>query len=192
MMQSMASDWHTARIEPADEALVNAAREGDRDAFSVLVARYRGLVFAYAYAQVRQREEAEDLAQEAFARAFVCLSRLRGPGAWQSWLMRILRNLCTDALRRRKVRQTEPLEPTWPDAGGTPETQVVSEERRRELEAAVAALPETLRVPLVMHVVSRCTYREIAIALGVPETTVVGRTARAVRALRRRLKELEL
>lgn len=190
-MQSMAVERPGGGLERTDELLVTAARDGDREAFSLLVDRYRSLVFAYAFTQLRQREEAEDLAQETFARAYVSLSRLRGGGAWHSWLMRILRNLCSDALRRRRVRRTEPIDLEWVDGGATPEAHLLTDERRRELGAAVAALPESLRTPLLMHVVFRCTYREIALTLGVPETTVVGRTSRAVRALRQRLAELD-
>jgi RNA polymerase sigma-70 factor, ECF subfamily len=191
-MQSMAA-WQAG--EPAqlpDVHLVTAARAGDRDAFAVLVDRYRELVFACAFAHLRHRDEAEDLAQDAFARAFVGLARLRGNAAFQPWLMRILRNLCRDALRRRRVRRTEPLDVAWLQCADSPEAELLSEEARRELETAVASLPEILRVPLVMHFVSRCTYREMALALGVPETTVVGRTSRAVRVLRERLKEVDL
>ena len=190
-MQSMAAERPGGVLERTDEVLVTAARDGDREAFSLLVDRYRGLVFAYAFTQLRQREEAEDLAQETFARAYVSLSRLRGGGAWHSWLMRILRNLCADALRRRRVRRTEPIDLEWVDGGATPEAHLLTDERRRELGDAVAALPESLRTPLLMHVVFRCTYREIALTLGVPETTVFGRTSRAVRALRQRLAELD-
>jgi RNA polymerase sigma-70 factor (ECF subfamily) len=172
-----------------DEQLVNAARSGDRAAFSTLFARDRSLVYTYAYARLLNREDAEDLMQDAFIRAFLSLDRLRGPGAWQSWLMQIVRNLCSDALRRKRVRWTEPVDPEWLDGSPTPEALVVTEERRRELSAAVAALPEQYRVPLLMRFGAGCTRREIAIALGVPESTIIGRIARAMRILRRRLGE---
>jgi RNA polymerase sigma-70 factor (ECF subfamily) len=178
--------------ELPDTGLVASARAGDREAFSRLAERYRDLVFACAFAHVRHRDEAEDLAQEALARAFAALPGLRGNAAFQPWLMGILRNLCRDALRRRRVRRTEPLDAAWLEGGDSPEALVLDRQRRRDLAAAIAGLPELLRVPLVMHFVSRCTYREIALALGVPETTVVGRTSRAVRVLRERFKEVEL
>ena len=101
--------------------------------------------------------------------------------------MRILRNHCTDMLRRRRNRPTgwENLERV--EDGATPEMVAISQERRRELHAAVAALPEKFRVPILMHYGSRRTYREIALALGIPETTVIGRMAGGMRQLRRRL-----
>src|SRR5688500_7502619 len=112
-MQSTAAGQRAGHA--SDEALAAGARAGGPAAFSELVDRYRDLVFAYALARLRSREEAEDVAQETFVRAFQRLDRLRWFGSWEGWLMRILRNLCHDALRRRRVRQTEPFDPDWLD-----------------------------------------------------------------------------
>jgi len=171
-----------------DEALAAAARMGDDAAFSALVARYRDVAFAYALARLGDRDEAEDAAQEAFVRAYLALSRFNPAASWGAWMMRILRNLCHDHLRRRRVRQTEPMIPdAWFADGSSPEAMAMAKERRRELNRAVAALPEQYRTPLLMHYASGRTYREIAVALEIPESTVVGRMAGALRILRRRL-----
>jgi RNA polymerase sigma-70 factor (ECF subfamily) len=175
--------------EQPEEALVNAARSGDRAAFSALFARDRDLVFAFAFARLLNREDAEDVMQETFVRAYQSLGRLRGPGAWQAWLMQITRNLCNDTLRRKRLRRTEPVDPEWLDAGASPEIQLLTAERRRMLNAAVAALPEKHRVPVLMRFGAGRTRREIAVALGVPESTVIGRIARAMRLLRREMGE---
>ncbi len=169
------------------EALVVAARGGDREAFSLLIERHRNLVFAYAFARLGEREEAEDVVQEAFVRAYLSLPRLRGEAGWQAWVMQITRNLCHDALRRKRVRRTQPLDPEWLAEGPTPEGELLSEEARRQLTEAVEALPEKFRVPLLMRFGSGCTRQEIALALGLPESTVVGRLAGAMRLLRRRM-----
>lgn len=184
-MASMAVGQMT--VEGPNEALVAAARAGDRAAFAALVGRYRDTIFAYAFARLRDRDEAEDISQETFVRAYLALERLRGPGAWEAWVMRIARNLCHDALRRRRVRQTEPIDVEWLDQGPTPEMLAIARERKQELAAAVAALPEKYRIPLLMHYASGRTYREIAVALELPQSTVVGRMARALHLLRRRL-----
>lgn len=176
--------------EPSNEVLVQAARRGDRAAFSSLMARHRELVFAYALARLGDREEAEDVAQETFVRAYLSLPRLRQAGGWQAWLLQITRNLCSDTLRRKRVRRTEAIDPNWLSADPSPETRYLSDERRRELAAAVAALPEALRVPLLMRFGSGCSRQEIAVALGVPESTVIGRLARGMGVLRRRMKEV--
>lgn len=176
-------------VEVTDEALASAARTGDREAYSQLVARYRDVALAYACACLHSREEAEDAVQEAFVRAFMALDRFRVTERWGAWLMRILRNLCLDMLRRRRNRTVEFLDTDWPQDAPTPEMTALTSERRRELRAAIAALPEKFRVPLLMHYVSRRTYREIALALDLPESTVVGRLAGALRQLRRRFGE---
>jgi RNA polymerase sigma-70 factor (ECF subfamily) len=174
-------------LEAPSAALVAAAQAGDRAAFATLVERYRETVFAYAFARTASREEAEDLAQETFVRAYQGLRGLRQPGTWEAWLMRIARNLCNDLLRRRRVRHTEPIDVEWLAGGPSPEALALAGERRRELGRAVAELPEALRIPVLMHYASGRTYREIAMALGLPHSTIVGRIARALALLRRRL-----
>ena len=169
----------------SDEQLVAEARGGDDLAFARLVGRYRDVAFAYAYISLQHRDEAEDIVQEAFLRAFVSLSRLQTTRCFAAWLMQIVRNLCNDAGRRRRNYPSVPLDDSWPDGGPTPEMFLIETERAREVSKAVADLPEHLRVPLLMHHVSRRTYREIALALGIPETTVAGRIATALLRLRR-------
>lgn len=174
-------------LEHLDDSLLGAARAGDRAAFSTLVERYREVVFAYALARLRSRDEAEDLTQETFVRAFAGLERLRSLASWEAWLMRILRNLCNDALRRKRVRRAEVLDEEWAAPGPSPEAAVLRADGDRRLDAAIANLPEKYRVPLAMHYRSRLTYGEIALALGVPQSTVRGRLATALHLLRNRL-----
>ena len=171
--------------EISDESLALAAKDGDREAFALLVERYREVVFAYAVARLQCREEAEDAAQEAFVRAYQALPRFRPGGPWGGYLMRLARNLCHDALRRRRVRKTVGEVTDWPSSAPTPEGALLGEIERGRLLRAVRRLPENLRVPLVMHYAAGRTYKEIALALGISETTVVGRLAGALRMLRR-------
>jgi len=167
-----------------DDHLVTAARAGDRAAFASLIARDRDLVYTYAYARLGNREEAEDAAQETFVHAYLSLGRLRESRAWHAWLMQIARNACSDSLRRQHVRRTEPIDPTWSDGTPSPEAQLLVNEQRRQLRTAVEALPEKYRVPVLLRFAAGRTRREIAAALGVPESTIMGRIARAVRLLR--------
>lgn len=171
----------------SEEALVAAAREGDEAAYVALVSRYRGMVMAYALARLSSREEAEDVAQETFIRAFLSLSRLRSSACWEPWVMRIVRNLCRDSERRRRAQPTVSIEQFWPDGDLPPRAEPLPEGHLGDLDAVVAALPEKYRVPLRMHYAFGCTYREIAIALGVPESTVIGRMAGGIERLRRTL-----
>ena len=173
--------------EESDESLVEAARTGDREAFGLLVERYRVLVYAFAYARLRNREEAEDTAQEAFLRAYQYLPDFRMSDRFGGWLMCITRNLCTDVARRRKCRPTEELSEDWMDHSPSPEMEAMVKERRRELTAAINSLPEKHQVLILMHYGSGRSYREMALALDLPETTIVGRMAAALRGMRRRL-----
>lgn len=170
-----------------DEFLAATARSGDHDAFRELVERYHGLVFAYAMARLCDRESAEDIVQDAFVSAYQALDRFRPSACWSAWLMRIVRNACTDAMRRRRVRGTIALAADVADGTPGPLERLLTDERRTELMGAVAGLPEKYRTPLRMHYGSEMKYREIAIALAIPESTVVGRMAGALRLLRRRL-----
>ena len=184
-MESMAIAGSPIRI--SDETLAAQAKRGDRESFEELVSRYRDIAIAYAYVRLGIREEAEDIAQDAFVRALMALDRFRMEGSWGAWLMRIVRNLCHDALRKRRVRSQQELDIEWADGALTPELQTMALESRAELLKAVNALDEKTRTPLLMHYSARRSYREIALALGVPESTVVGRMASGLKTLRRKL-----
>ena len=166
-------------IEATDEALVAATRGGDRAAFSCLIERYRDLVFAYAYARLRDREEAEDVAQDAFVRAYLSLGRLRWSGSWQSWLMRIVSRKAVDRLRRHRpsVDVTEIDRPAPLHA--SPSAVVEVREGVAALGAALRELPEAQRECWVLREMGGYSYDEIAEELGVPVSTVRGLLARA-------------
>src|SRR5579862_7848250 len=112
-----------------DELLAVAARKGDRTAFTVLVGRYRDLAFAYTYAHLGSREDAEDVVQSAFVSAYEALDRFRESGCWGAWMMQIVRNRCRDALRRRRARPVQPLTEDRTDPGPSPEATALDEER---------------------------------------------------------------
>src|SRR5262245_44344003 len=115
-MASMAVASEPVATDGPDEALVAAARAGDREAFAILAAHYRDLAYAYAFARLRDREEAEDVVQETFVRAYLGLGELRGNASWEAWVMRIARNLCHDTLRRKQVRRSQPIDDDFLDA----------------------------------------------------------------------------
>jgi RNA polymerase sigma-70 factor (ECF subfamily) len=175
--------------EVTDERLAEAARDGDRQAFASLVARYRDTAFAYAYVRTGNRDEAEDLAQEAFVRAFQTLNHFRTNGCWAAWLMSILRNLCHDAYRRKQTRGTVDFTADLRDTNPSPEAIALSEAAMKALGSSVDSLPEKYRTPLLLHYSGRQTYKEIALALELPESTIVGRMAGALRLLRRKMVE---
>jgi RNA polymerase sigma-70 factor (ECF subfamily) len=170
----------------ADDTLIQAAQQGDADAFAVLIDRYRRLVTGYVYGRVRNRDEAEDIAQDVFVKAWSALDRFRLGESFGAWLMQIARNTSTDALRRKALRRFLPLRPEQIDDSPGPEQLSTHNDRSARLNSALMALPEPQRVAMVMHYISGQTHRQIAEALGVPESTIIGRIAGGLRNLRRR------
>src|SRR5687768_10529028 len=155
--------------ELTDDILITAAREGDRAAFGLLIDRYRATTYAYAASLTGNREDAEDIVQEAFVRAYLALGRFRAGGRWSAWLMRIVQNLCRDSIRRRNVRRTAELTDDEQFRSPTPEQRILEIEGRNVLLDRVVKLPEKFRVPLVMRYAHQQSYKEISLAIGIPE-----------------------
>ena len=172
-------------VDGVDRLAAEAAR-GNTRALEALMVGCRGSAMADALARLGRRDDAEDAVQEAMARACRSVSRFRPGARWAPWFARILRNVCTDAVHRQRVAANSPLGAALTDRGAGPEQTVLERERRAGLTRAVAELPEPLRTPLIMHYVLGRTRHEIADALGLPESTVVGRLAGALRRLRRK------
>jgi RNA polymerase sigma-70 factor (ECF subfamily) len=165
-----------------DAALVDAARAGSSDAFGVLVDRYRAPVVRLAYRLTRDPDEAKDIAQDAFLRAFRRLDDFRPGRPFAGWLFVIARNASLDALRRR--RRAAAVAPPEALLELGPEELALQEEEARRVRAALDALPEHYRMVLELYYVSGLRYREIAEALHIPIGTVKTYISRAKRRLR--------
>jgi RNA polymerase sigma-70 factor, ECF subfamily len=175
-----------------DDALVQRARDGDFSAFEALFERHRLLVYRFAYQMTHKRDDAEDVVQEAFVRAYQNLGRYRDQAKFTTWLLRIVTNLCTDQARMSNRRHA--LEQQEATGGLTWMTTAVVEDpvqnleadRRREaLRAALKALPTHHRTVIVLRDIEEREYAEIASILG---CTVGGAKLRVLRA-RRALKD---
>jgi len=180
------------QVDASDEALAAAAVRGDRNAYACLMHRHRPTAIALAASMLGNRDDAEDIVQDAFVRAYLALPRFHAGARWAPWLMRIVQNGCRDMIRRRRVRRLEEPRPNLADSAGSPEDCVLAIEGRSILAERVGRLPEKFRVPLRMRYVHQRTYREIAEALGIPESTVMGRLAGALRILRRQVGGMDL
>jgi RNA polymerase sigma-70 factor (ECF subfamily) len=185
------------RAGPSDELLVGRAASGDLRAFGVLVERHRAAVLRTATRHVGPHD-AEDVAQDAFLRAFHRLDRLRRTGSFAAWLMRIVQYAAFDVLeRRRRVDERETHEQTT-DVGHerTPASLLEEEERRERLGRKVELLRPDHRVVLVLRDVEGWSYEEIATATGMPLGSVKGRLHRArmelIDVLRRNAYDWEL
>jgi len=175
-----------------DRSLVDASAAGDADAFGALVLRYQARIVNLARAMTADDGEAEDLAQEAFIRAYKGIGRFRGDSAFGTWLYRIAVNVIQSHLRRRTRRWRwfgPSLDERDPGAQATPglSTPATVEEdavRRQLIDRALAALPVEMRIAVTLRDVHGFDYAEIAGMLGIPIGTVESRIFRARQRLR--------
>jgi RNA polymerase sigma-70 factor (ECF subfamily) len=175
-----------------DDALIRAARDGDLASFEKLYEKYRTTVYRFVYQMIHRQDEAEDITQEAFVRAFQNLHRFREQAKFTTWIMRIAMNLCTDKVRMTQRRTTlEQQEAAgaldWMTVGKVidPVDEMDSERRAELVRNAVLALPDHHRNVLVMRDFEDMEYSDIAETL---KTSVGGAKLRVLRA-RRALKE---
>jgi len=185
-----------AGLDPeSDEALVWKAREGDFSAFEKLFERHRDLVYRYAYQMAPRRDDAEDIVQEAFIKAYQNLKRYRDEAKFTTWLLRITANLGTDRARmynrRKSLEEREAAGSlTWMTVGNyseDPIDNIEQEERRALLRDAIAALPDHHKNAIVFRDIQEMEYDDIAEFFGCSVGGAKLRVLRARRALRDRL-----
>jgi RNA polymerase sigma-70 factor, ECF subfamily len=178
----------------SDEELVEACQAGEASAFDVLVARWEDRIRGAAYRFLASDEEARDVAQEAFLKAYQAISTFKREARFSSWLYQIATNLCRDRLRRRKTRATVSLESLEEDGPVMVETRPGAHERllerdlARAVRRAIDALPLEQREVVILKEYQDLTFLEIAQALEVPVSTVKTRLYRGLGQLRLRLE----
>jgi RNA polymerase sigma-70 factor (ECF subfamily) len=190
----------TAAVEQTDLELVRRAQRGERGAFDLLVLRYQHKVVKLVARLLRDPTEAEDVAQEAFVKAYRALGSFRGDSAFYTWLYRIAVNTGRNAMASRRRRpldyEADLSETEQADVDSrlrhsdTPEAAVLSEEIHATVNHAVAALPEDLRTAIILREVEGLSYEEIAAAMDCPVGTVRSRIFRAREAIDRSLAPL--
>ena len=177
-----------------DSDLVAKARAGNRPAFEALVSRYSRRVFGLAYKWMRSREDAEEITQIAFVKAWQGLPNFQGGEEFRGWLFRIAVHSAADELRSRKRRRSVPLEDVSElELGSTaPEEADLAmdaEELAERLDQALGQLREEYRLVLLLRAREEMSYDEMAKTLGVPIGTVMSRLARARGQLRSLMQE---
>ena len=184
--------------EFGDEELVTLAQKGQREAFEVLVERYQTKAYRIAFDFTRDREEAKDLSQEAFLRAFTHLKSFDLRAGFYTWFYRILVNLCLDYRRRRGRVAWEPLDEKAEKvdvrdevAGAvySPEQGAMTEELSRRIEKALADLSPKQRAAFILKNHQGLSIHDIAKVMQSAEGTVKIHIHRAVAALRQKLTE---
>jgi RNA polymerase sigma-70 factor (ECF subfamily) len=181
-----------------ESELVRRAQAGDAEAFGALVLAHQRFVYNLVLRALDNEAEAEDLAQEAFVRAWLALPNFRGQAQFRTWLYRIATNLCYNRLprlRRELAALGEAELPDVPDTQGAfgaertgdPAAAVEAAERRAHLHRAIEALPESYRVLILLRFQQELPYEEIASVLSLPLGTVKTGLFRARARLRQAL-----
>lgn len=184
-----------------DEALVRAAQRGDMAAFEELVARHRDKIYARALVLMRNEEEAIDLSQEAWVKAWQRLKQFQHESSFSTWLTRIVINLCLDRLRRQKRERLESIEALEQESGGVerlmpvvtvnPTAGLERAELRARIERALNQLSVPHRTVIVLHEFEGMEYKRIAQVMGCSIGTVMSRLFYARRRLAALLAELK-
>lgn len=190
-----------------DKELVARAQDDDPSAFEILVRRYQEKAYAIAYNMCSgDSEEAQELTQEAFLRAFRSLNNFRGKSSFYTWFYRILVNTCLDSRRRRKRwertftfwrrdrggrSESKEMDEDYPDPGvkSNPVTALRGKQLAREISEALETLPEKQRVIFQLKVLHGMKIREIAQIVGSAEGTVKSHLFRATHFLRDALQD---
>jgi RNA polymerase sigma-70 factor (ECF subfamily) len=184
-----------------DEQLVKAAQQGDMGAFEELVARHRDKIYARAYSMMRNEDEALDLSQEAWVKAWQRLVQFQGDSSFPTWITRIVINLCLDQLRRHKRRRTESIDEMDEESGGVerqlpvvivnPTEGLERAELRERIDKALGQLSEAHRTVIVLCEFQSMEYKEIAKAMNCSIGTVMSRLFYARRRLASLLADLK-
>lgn len=157
---------------PEDAEFVRRSLAGDTDAFGVLVTRYQHVMYTVALRMLGNAEDAKDVTQDAFVKAFRQLATFDSSYRFFSWMYRIVINECLNLIRAR--RRIEPLEGAVATVGN-PFDATLAHQRRNQIEAAMLQLPPDYRSVVVLRHFAEETYAGIAEALDIPEATVKSR-----------------
>ena len=182
---------------PSDEELVARSMGGDLDSFNQLVLRWERPIYALAYRVIGREEDARDVAQETFLRAFRALSGFKGQAKFSSWLYRITLNLCRDWIRKERrtpVSQApEGIDIIELAGEATPnetiEQRVGRSQLSRAVSRAMASLPEEQRTAIILKEYHGLTFQEIADMLDCPLSTVKTRLYQGLSVVRKQLEQ---
>jgi RNA polymerase sigma-70 factor, ECF subfamily len=199
---SIGGDGFRESVEQDDIVLVRRCQKGDAGAFEQLVIKYRSKVFSMIYGIVQNEQDAWDLAQEGFIKAWRSIHRFKGESSFYTWLYRIMTNVTLDALRRKghksnaefddqiATAQIEPSSKTTPAADPLPHRGLEREEIRHRIEHAISKLSPEHRAVILMKELEDLQYNEIAETMGCSIGTVMSRLFYARKRLQVMLKDV--
>jgi RNA polymerase sigma-70 factor, ECF subfamily len=189
-------------VEPNDRVLVKRCQAGDCDAFNQLVVRYRTKAFMMVYGMVQNEQDAWDLAQDGFLKAWKSIHRFKGESSFYTWLYRIMTNVTIDSLRRKGIHgeaefddrispgNIEPASRTTPSADLLPHQKLQQRDIRQRINDAIEKLSPEHRAVIVMKEMEDLQYSEIAEILGCSIGTVMSRLFYARKKLQVQLRDV--
>lgn len=176
-----------------DEALVARAQTGDGAAFEELVRRYRNDVYGLSYHFLRNREEAWDVSQEVFIKAYRSLNRFRGDAGFKTWLLRITANHCKDHFKKRRVPTVSidamPSQDFFP-SGTDPGRELGNSELGEAIQEALDSLSPKHRMAFVLREFEDMSYKDMASVMECSEGTVMSRLHHARKKLQDKLSRM--
>ena len=182
----------TFQDDEQEAAAIEAVRAGDANAYDYLVQKHLRRAVAAAWQIVRNRDDAEDLAQEAFCRAFEKMGRFRRGERFAPWIYRIVTNLSLDFTKHRKRVRPEPLSDALSSGrAGRADLRARSNEIAARIDDALNEMPEMQNIVARLHLIEEFSHSEIAAMMGLSEGTVRSHLSHARRKLQERLQELK-
>jgi RNA polymerase sigma-70 factor, ECF subfamily len=173
-------------MDASEREQYRAAIHGDREAFEMIIRTHSRILFAIAYGILQNREEAEDVVQDALVKAWKTRWRVRDPEKFHAWLATIARHRARDIFRRRR---TVPLSATIEEATEPSSTaEPNGSELDQQLRSALAALPELHRAALTLRYFEEMDYRSIENILGLSNGALRGILGRALASVRKQLR----
>jgi RNA polymerase sigma-70 factor (ECF subfamily) len=198
----MQTEATPAQADVSELDLVKRCQAGDAEAFDELVVRYRTRVFGMIYNMVHSEQDAWDLAQDSFLKAWKSIKRFRGQSSFYTWIYRIVMNVTIDWLRKKQVKaggaefddaiqlkEVDPASKTMPKADALPSENLEQREIRAEIDKAIAQLSPEHRAVILMKEIDGMQYHEIAEALGCSIGTVMSRLFYARKKLQNLLRD---
>jgi len=199
----MQTEATLAQADVSELDLVKRCQAGETEAFDELVTRYRTRIFAMIYNMVHNEQDAWDLAQDSFVKAWKSIKRFRGRSSFYTWIYRIVMNVTIDWLRKKQVkgagvefddaiqlREVSPASKTLPKADPLPYERMERSEVRARIDNAIAQLSPEHRAVILMKETEGMQYHEIAEALGCSIGTVMSRLFYARKKLQNLLKDV--
>jgi len=176
-----------------DTSIIEAILDGEESAYTQLVQKYRSMVYSLAYRYTHNHQEADDLTQETFIKAYQKLKTFRGDASFKTWIMRIATNLSINLKKSGRISKDSGQEPQdfFAASSCSQEARLLQSERNRELYAAIARLPPKQKETLMLKTFEQMTCKQVAEVMQCSVGTVKANVFNAVKRLRSLLVEGE-